>query len=96
MDPLNITLEEAVELIQRKRKDDLSRHLKTFEEDTEMEVMNGRYGPYIAYKGENYRLPKAMQSQIASLTYQQCLDFVQQQADKPKTGKVKRSYARRK
>ena len=41
-----------------------------------MEVMNGRYGPYIAYNGKNYRMPKALHEKASELTYEQCMDIV--------------------
>lgn len=41
-----------------------------------MEVLNGRYGPYIVYKGTNYRLPKALHETAAELTYEQCKEIV--------------------
>ena len=62
------------------------RHLKAFEEDTKLEVMNGRYGPYIAYDGKNYRLPKALHEKAEELTYEQCLDIVKN-APEPKRKK---------
>ena len=42
-----------------------------------MEILNGRYGPYISYDGKNYRIPKAMQSKVKELTYEQCLEIVE-------------------
>ena len=75
-DPLTITLEEAVELITESRKMEQKRHIKAFEEDPKMEVMNGRYGPYIVYDGKNYRLPKALHDKVADLTYEQCMEIV--------------------
>ena len=75
-DPLTISLDAAINLIQKKRLQDAQRHLKTFEEDSRMEVMNGRYGPYIAYDGKNYRMPKALHEKAAELTYEQCMDIV--------------------
>lgn len=77
-DPLTISLEEAVALIEESRKAEQKRHIKTFEEDAKLEVMNGRYGPYIAYDGKNYRLPKAMHDKAAELTYQECMNIVRQ------------------
>lgn len=75
-DPLTITLDAAINLIQKKRLQEAQRHLKTFEEDAKMEVMNGRYGPYVAYDGKNYRMPKALYDKASELTYEQCLDIV--------------------
>ena len=75
-DPLTISLEEAVALINDSRKVEEQRHLKTFDEDPKLEVMNGRYGPYIAYDGKNYRLPKAMHPKAAELTYEECMKIV--------------------
>ena len=75
-DPMAITLEEAIELIEDKRKQETQRHLKTFEEDPKLEIMNGRYGPYLSYDGKNYRLPKAMHAKAAELTLEECMKIV--------------------
>ncbi len=75
-DPMTITLGQAVALIEEKRKQEAQRHLKTFKEEPELEVLNGRYGPYLAYKGKNYRLPKALHEKAASLTYEECMDII--------------------
>ncbi|EEX18741.1 type I DNA topoisomerase [Prevotella veroralis] len=85
-DPLTITLGAAINLIQTKRLQEAQRHLKTFAEDAKMEVMNGRYGPYIAYDGKNYRMPKALHDKAAELTYEQCMDIVKN-APEPKRKK---------
>ena len=85
-DPLTISLDAAINLIQKKRLQDAQRHLKTFSEDAKMEVMNGRYGPYIAYDGKNYRMPKALHEKAAELTYEQCMDIVKN-APEPKRKK---------
>ena len=63
-------------LIEEKRRQEAQRHLKQFDEDPKMEILNGRYGPYIAYDGKNYRIPKAQHDNAAALTYQQCMDIV--------------------
>ena len=75
-DPLTITLEQAVQMILQFRLDEARKHLKTFEEDAELEVMNGRYGPYIVYKKQNYKLPKNMHEKAESLTYEECMEIV--------------------
>ena len=80
-DPLTFTLENAIQLIQEKRQQDQKRHIKAFEEDKDLEVMNGRYGPYLAYKGKNYRLPKALHSKLDSLTYDDCMKIIDKNND---------------
>ena len=75
-DPMAVTLEQAVSLITEKRRQEEERHLKTFEEDAKLEVLNGRYGPYIAYDGKNYRMPKAMHDRARELTYAECMEIV--------------------
>ena len=80
-DPLTFTLENAIQLIQEKRQQDQKRHIKAFEEDKDLEVMNGRYGPYLAYKGKNYRLPKALHSKLDSLTYDDCMKIINKNND---------------
>ena len=76
VDPMTITLEEAIALINEKRQQEEKRHLKTFEEDNKLEIINGRYGPYIAYDGKNFRLPKNMHQRATELTYEECMKIV--------------------
>ena len=54
-----------------------------------MEVMNGRFGPYIAYNGKNYRMPKSLHEKAAELTYEECMDVVKN-APEPKTSRRKK------
>ena len=79
-----VTLEEAVKLIEGKRKEEVQRHLKKFEEDPKLEVLNGRYGPYIAYDGKNYRLPKNLHDKAAELSYDECMAIVNDTPQKKK------------
>ena len=81
IDPLKITFEEAVIMIHKKHVEDEERHLKKFE-DAEMEILNGRYGPYIVYKGNNYRLPKNLHDRAKDLTEEECMQIVNGQAEK--------------
>ena len=76
-DPLEISLERAVELIQEKRDSEEKSHLKSFDEEPEMEVRTGRYGPYIVYKGKNYRIPKNKAANAADLTLEECRKIVE-------------------
>ena len=89
-DPMTITLERAIELIGEKRKAEEERHLKKFNEDPELEVLNGRYGPYIAYKGKNYRIPRELHATAAELTYDQCIDIVNNPPTPKKRGAAKK------
>ena len=75
-DPMTITLEEAVKLIDEKRQQETQKHLKKFFEDDKLEILNGRYGPYIAYDGKNYRMPKNLHARAAELTYDECMNIV--------------------
>ena len=75
-DPLTITLDEAIQLIEEKRKQESQKHLKTFAEDSKLELLNGRYGPYICYDGKNYRIPKAQHDKAAEMTYDECMAIV--------------------
>lgn len=83
-DPMTITLEQSIDLILKKRDQEKQRHIKTFEEEPKMEVLNGRYGPYIAFDGKNYRIPKALHEKAAELTYDQCKEIIEK-APEPNT-----------
>jgi len=74
--PMTITLDEAIELVKQKRQTDSQRHIKSFDEDPKLEILNGRWGPYIAYDGKNYRMPKSMHSRAAELTLEECMKLV--------------------
>ena len=94
-DPLTITLEEAVELILAKRKAEAERIIKTFDSEPELQVLNGRFGPYIAYKGSNYKLSKNIVP--ADLTLEACLEIIaQQQNTEAAPAKSRRKYTKKK
>ncbi len=88
-DPITIGYEDAVALICKKREEEKQSHLKMFDEDPELEVMNGRYGPYIKYKGANYKIPKTV-TEPSSLTYEMCMKIIEEQG----TPSPKRTYKR--
>lgn len=75
-DPYTVSLERAVELIEAQKQQNKMANtpLKTFDEDKDMLVKNGRYGAYIAYKGKNYRLPKNRKPE--ELTYEECRNII--------------------
>ena len=84
-DPMTITLETAVELIEEKRKQEKERHIKTFDEDPKLELLKGRYGPYLSYDGKNYHIDKKLQERALAgdMEYAECMDMIKN-APEPK------------
>jgi DNA topoisomerase I len=83
-DPLSITEDEAILLIQEKRKADEEKFIKTFEEDAELQILNGRWGPYIKKGKDNYKIPK---DKVADqLSYQETIEIIENQPA-PKKGR---------
>ena len=78
-DPMAVTLDEAIQLINEKRQQDTKKHLKMFPNDMKLEVLDGRYGPYLVYDGKNYRLPKALHPKVLELTYEECMAIIEKQ-----------------
>ena len=80
-DPMLITFEEAVALIEKKRQFEQQRQIKIFAENPDVEILNGRYGPYIAMGGKNYKIPTG--TDPASLDLAACMEIIEKAADKP-------------
>ena len=93
-DPLTITLDEAVRLIQNKRESESKKVLKTFPGNPDMEVMNGRYGAYIAYQGSNYKIPKNMDP--STLSEEECQDIIKRQIEKTGSAPKRRIFKTKK
>lgn len=83
MSPAHITLEEAVELIEAKRREEANRIMKTFDEEPDLQILNGRYGPYIAFNKTNYKIPKTV-TDPASLSLEECRALIADQDARPK------------
>ncbi|KAA6309923.1 DNA topoisomerase 1, partial [termite gut metagenome] len=94
IDPLTVSLEDAINLINNKRKAEAQKLLKTFAEDSELQILNGRYGPYIAYKGNNYKIPKIMVPK--DLELQAVMEIINKQNEKGTTPKRGRYTAKKK
>ena len=77
--PMSVTLDEAVALINEKREQENQKHLKLFLEDDKLEILNGRYGPYLSYDGKNYRLPKNLHAKAVDLTHDECMAIIEKQ-----------------
>lgn len=80
-DPLTVTLEEAHQLLSAREEQQANRHIKSFDEDPDLQVLNGRYGPYISSHGTNYRLPKGVNPE--ELTFEACQDIIAKAAEAP-------------
>ena len=91
--PAELTLGQAVELIDAKRREDASKVMKTFDEDAELRILNGRYGPYIVYKKSNYKIPKSVASP-GDLSYEEAMEIIKAADEAP--AKPRRAGARRK
>lgn len=89
-DPYTISLEETEQLILAKRLKDSQRLIKTFDEEPELQILNGRFGPYISFKKENYKIPKT--TEAATLSYDDCMKLINANGDKS-TSKKKKSTA---
>ena len=91
LSPLSITLEEAQELIEKKRQDDSNKILATYSEEPGLQVLNGRFGPYIAFNKKNYKIPKG--TDAASLSLEQCREIIAKQDAEPTAKKPARRKA---
>lgn len=80
--PAAVTLDEAIELIEEKRRSKAQRLIKSFAENADIQVLNGRYGAYIAYNGKNYKIPKTI-GEPADISYQQAMELIKEQDEKP-------------
>lgn len=87
MDPLDITYDQGVELIEAKRKSDAEKFIKGFDENPDVQVLNGRWGPYIKFGKKNVKIPKDQEP--AELTYAECSDLAEKTPDKKKRGRKK-------
>lgn len=81
--PASVTLEEAVALIEQKRVDEANRVLKTFAEEPELQILSGRFGPYISFNKNNYKIPKTV-ADPSALTLEECKEIMASQPA-PKT-----------
>lgn len=83
-DVMTITLERAIQLLMEKQEAAAKTLIKAFDEEPELTIRNGRYGPYIAYKGKNYKLPKKEAAQAAELSLETCKAIVEAEPQKTK------------
>lgn len=94
LNPLSITLDESIELIEEKQRKDEERFIKKFEEEPELEILNGRYGPYISYKKKNYKIPRKG-TKPEDLSLEETMKIIEE-ADKNPSPAKKRAAGRKK
>lgn len=88
-DPYTVTLERAIELIEAKREKDDKAMIKTFDEEPDMKLLNGRWGAYLYYKKNNYKLPKDTIAE--SLQYEDCLKIIADSGTPKKVSRKKKT-----
>lgn len=74
--PFDVTLDEAKELIEKKRQKDKERIMKQFSEDSTLMIVKGRFGPFLSFDGKNYPIPKELLSDVQAITFMQCMQIV--------------------
>ena len=93
-DPFEVTLDESIQLIEEKREAERQKFIKSFDEEPELSILNGRFGPYISYQGKNYKIPKGIVPQ--DLNLQSCFDLIKLQNEKAETAPKKRKTTKAK
>ncbi|MEC8739012.1 MAG: topoisomerase C-terminal repeat-containing protein, partial [Bacteroidota bacterium] len=86
-DPYTIEAKNAIEVIKEKRQKDAEKIIKSFSEDSELLVQNGRWGAYISLGKKNYKIPKDKDPQL--LDYETCMALIEEQKNAPKKGRRK-------
>ena len=74
-DPFSVNTERAIEVINKKREQDKNKVIRKFEENPGLQILNGRWGPYISLGKENFRIPKSMKPD--ELGYEDCLEIIE-------------------
>jgi DNA topoisomerase-1 len=85
-DPYHISLEEAGKLISEKRERDANKIIKSFPDNAKLQILNGRFGAYIAYNKANYKIPKELAP--AELSYGDCMKIISEAPEKTAKGKA--------
>lgn len=86
--PLTVAIDRAIDIIKIKRQEQLNKVIKKFSEDENLQILNGRWGAYIVYKKDNYKIPKAKNAEI--LTFQECMDIIKDGSSKSKPARGKK------
>jgi DNA topoisomerase-1 len=87
--PMEINLDEAVELINAKKEAEAKKMIKSFDEEPELQILNGRFGPYISYKKKNFKIPSSQKPE--ALTLEECMTIVNTPKEKSTAKKVRKT-----
>ncbi|MCC5944128.1 MAG: type I DNA topoisomerase [Bernardetiaceae bacterium] len=90
-DPHSVLEDTAIEIIKAKREADAKKLIKEFEQNDNVKVLNGRYGPYISFEKRNIKIPKDMTPE--DLTYEQCVELAENTPEKPTRGGKRKTAA---
>lgn len=93
IDPLEVSEQQAIDIILEKRKKDAEKLMKTFDENPDMKILNGRWGPYIEYGKLNVKIPKGKEP--LELTYDECKALADAMEKEPKKA-VAKKFAKKK
>jgi DNA topoisomerase-1 len=85
-DPATVTIRRAIELIEEKREKERNKYIKTFEKEG-IQILNGRWGPYISFEKKNYKIPK--ETDPKELTVADCKKIIGETGTKKKTSRKK-------
>lgn len=87
--PMEINLDEAVELINAKKEAEAKKMIKSFDDEPELQILNGRFGPYISYKKKNFKIPSSQKPE--ALTLEECMTIVNTPKEKSTAKKVRKT-----
>ena len=94
IDPLSVTLEEAEQMLKEKQEAEAKKVIKVFPDNPDVQILNGRYGPYIAYQKKNYKIPENVEP--ADLNLEACFKVIELQKEKSEVRKVVRTAKKKK
>ncbi|HAR20782.1 MAG TPA: DNA topoisomerase I, partial [Cytophagales bacterium] len=79
-DPMTVSEERSIEIIENKRKAETEKLIKEFSDNSDVKILNGKYGPYIVVGKKNVKIPKG--NEPKEITLEQCLEWAEATPDK--------------
>jgi len=93
-DMFSVNLDRAIEIIEDKREKDKNKLIQEFSQDAGLKVLNGRFGPYISYNKENFKIPKTKDPK--TLSFDDCLELIKVSKESPSSKKSKTTAKKKK